>query len=338
MIPLVAAIIISLVTTTILIKPIMRFFYKVGLVSLDLHKENKPKLPASGGSIVILGVLAGMLVYIGLQTFIYRNYSSSLHLLVAISSILIVTFSGLLDDLNVKSKPRLTKDGKNIKVGIPQLLKPLLVLPAAVPLMVINVGETMMSIPFVGDVNFGILYPLMVVPIGVVGASNMVNMLGGFNGVEAGMGAVYTFGLGIYALTHGSGIATIIFFSTFASLLPFLKYNWYPARLLPGDSLTYLLGVIVAVGVIIGNMERVGIIVMTPFILQGLLKFYSRFRLGNFASDLGVLQKDGTIKPKYGKIYSITHIVMRLGNFREKQITLILILIQVAFTVLPFVI
>lgn len=338
MLLLITAILISLVTTTGFIKPAMRFFYKVGIVSLDLNKKNKPKLPASGGSIVILGVLSGLLVYIGLQTFVYRNHSFSLHLLAAISSILIATFSGLLDDLHVKSKPSITRDGKNIKVGIPQLLKPLLVLPAAIPLMVINAGETTMAIPFIGDVSFGILYPLLIIPIGVIGAANMVNMLGGFNGVEAGMGLVYTLGLGIYALTHGNESAALIFLCTAVALLPFLRYNWYPAKLLPGDSLTYLLGVIVAVGVIIGNMEKIGIIVMTPFILQGILKFYSKFRLGEFASDLGILQKDGKILSKYNKIYSLTHLVMGFGKFRENQISLILIFIQVIFTIIPFTI
>lgn len=268
----------------------------------------------------------------GIQTFIYGNYSSSSYLLAAISSILIVTFSGLLDDLNVKSRPVVTKDGRNIKIGFPQWLKPLLVLPAAIPLMVVNIGETTMAVPFIGDVNFGILYPLLIVPIGIVGASNMVNMLGGFNGMEAGMGIVYTLGLGIYALMHGNEMAAIIFLSTFVSLLPFLKYNWYPAKILPGDSLTYLLGVIVAVGVIIGNMEKIGIIVMVPFILQGIWKTYHKFKF----SDLGVLQEDGTIKPKYKGVYSLTHLVMKLGNLKEYQIPLILIFIQIIFSIIPF--
>src|SRR3989338_3339914 len=152
------------------------------------------------------------------------------------------------------------------------------------------------------------------------------------------MGALYTLGLGLYALTHGNNIATIIFFSTFFSLLPFLKYNWYPAKILPGDSLTYLLGAIVAVGVIMGNMERVGVIVMIPFIIQGILKFYSIIRLKVFASDLGNLQPDGTIKSKYAGIYSLTHIIMKMGNFKEEQVTLILMLTQACFAALPFVI
>lgn len=336
MVALTISLLIALLTAFILVQPLTRFLNVIGVVSLDINKKNKPRLPASGGIYVAFGILAGIFVYTGLQTFIYGNYNQSVYLLTSVSSIILVTFIGILDDLNVKSQPVVTRDGKNIKVGLPQWLKPFLVLPAAIPLMVINVGETTMSVPFIGDVNFGILYPLLIVPLGIFGASNMVNMLGGFNGIEAGMGAIYTLGLGIYALTHGSEIAAIIFLSTFVSLLPFIKYNWYPAKILPGDSLTYLLGVIVAVGSILGNMEKIGMIVLLPFIIQGLLKFYSKLRLGTFASDLGILQKDGSIKPKYDKIYSLTHLVMRVGNFKEHQISLIFVLIQIVFSIIPF--
>jgi UDP-N-acetylglucosamine--dolichyl-phosphate N-acetylglucosaminephosphotransferase len=329
---------VALATTLILTPHITKFLQLVGIVSIDVHKKNKPRLPASGGIYIAAGVLAGIFVYAGIQTFVYGNFVQSSHLLIAATSIVVVTFIGVLDDLNVKSQPVPTRDGKNIKIGLPQWLKPLLVLPAALPLMVINVGETTLGIPIIGDVDFGILYPLLIIPLGVLGASNMVNMLGGFNGVEAGMGLVYTFALGTHALGQGSELAALIFFSAFAALIPFIKYNWYPARILPGDSLTYLLGVIVAAGVIIGNMERVGIIVMTPFIIQGLLKFYSKFKLGEFASDLGILQNSGVVKPKYNRIYSLTHIVMRIGDFKENQIALILIFVQIFFAILPFVI
>jgi len=84
-------------------------------------------------------------------------------------------------------------------------------------------------------------------------------------------------------------------------------------------------------------MEKIAIITMTPFIIQGILKFYAHLKLGRFPSDLGVLQKDGTIKSKYDKkIYSWTHLVMNLGKFTEKQIVLIMIGIQVVFSIIPF--
>jgi len=321
---------ISFLTTLIITPRFIRFLYAAGIVGLDLHKKNKPKLPASGGICVASGVLAGLLSYIGIQTFVYGIQAISVYLLGVISSVLIVTFVGLLDDLNVKSK--ITRTKKDIRIGIPQWIKPLITLPAAIPLMVLNAGVTTMSVPFVGEINFGILYPLILIPIGVVGASNMVNMLGGFNGSEAGMGIVYLLGLGLYALFIGN-IANVIFLISVASLLAFIKYNWYPAKILPGDSLTYLLGSIVATGVIVGNMEKIGVIIMIPFFIEFLLKMRSRFK----AKSTGKLKANGTIESLYGRsIYSLTHIVMNLGKLTEKQIVIILIFIQVFFAVLPF--
>lgn len=323
---------VSFLTTFVVTPQLIKFLYAVRVVGLDLHKKGKTSVPSSGGVCVAGGILAGLLTYVGIQTFVYGEYTISIYLLAVIASILIVTFGGFLDDLNVKSKVVRTKDGKNIKVGFPQWFKPLLTLPAAIPLMVIKAGVTTMTIPIFGTINFGILYPLILVPIGILGASNMINLLGGFNGVEAGMGIVYCTTLGIYSFLFGAN-ASIIFLTCSAALFAFLIYNWYPAKILPGDSLTYLLGAVVASGVIFGNIERAGVIVLFPFFIEFLLKLRSRLK----ASSIGKLREDGKIDPPYGKrIYSLTHIVMNLGKFTEKQIVIILILIQIFFSILPF--
>lgn len=317
-------------SSTLLITPLLaRFLYQVGIVGLDLHKRDKPKLPSAGGLAVACGVVAGLLSYVGIKTFVYGLQQQAIHLLAAISSLLIITFIGFMDDLNVKKRKIEIKSCKDIRIGLPQWLKPLLTLPAAIPLMVTMAGHTTMNIPLLGSVDFGILYPLILVPIGVVGASNAVNLLGGFNGVEAGMGIVYTLALGIYALTHES-IAAVIFLVSFASLLAFLPFNWYPAKILPGDSLTYLLGSVVATGVIIGNMEKIGMMVLAPFIIEFFLKARSKFK----ASCLGKLRKDGRLDPPYGKeIYSLTHLILQFHP-TEKQVTLSLIVVVALFSAL----
>ncbi|MHC4753110.1 MAG: MraY family glycosyltransferase [Planctomycetota bacterium] len=297
---------------------------------MDLHKKGKPKLPTSGGVCVALGVLAGLLIYIGFTTFLNGAPEDITNLLAVISTILIVTFVGFLDDLNVKARAVITKEGLNIRVGFPQWAKPLLTLPAAVPLMVVNAGETMMGIPIIGVVDFGLLYPLILIPIGVVAVSNAVNLLAGFNGMESGMGLVYLFGLGVIAFMNGN-FAAVIFLTAFAAVAGFIKYNWYPAKFLPGDSLTYLLGAIVSSGVIVGNMEKFGMIIMLPFIIEFFLKLMSKFK----ASCLGKLRSDGKLDPPYGKkIYSLTHVVMNIKPLTEKQVTIIMILIQAVFAII----
>jgi len=329
--------IVSFLITYFITPRVINFLGAANIVSIDLHKQNKPRLPAGGGICISSGILTGILCYVGVQTFSsvspYGSQNNPIQLLAVISSILMVTLSGLLDDLNVRSKVVQTKDGINVKIGFPQWVKPLLTLPAAVPLMVIAAGETEMAIPFIGEVNFGIWYPLLIIPIGFVGASNMVNMLGGFNGLETGMGIIYTLSLGVYAWTYGRNQASILLLTACVALLAFLKYNWYPAKILPGDSLTYLLGSLVAASVIVGNMERAGIVVMIPFVIEFFLKARSRFK----ASCLGKLGADGKLTPLYGgKIYSWTHIIMNLKRFRERDVTVALILIQVFFATLPF--
>ena len=334
---LLISILISFVATFFITPYFIKFLYLAGIVGLDLQKRGKPKLPTSGGICVAFGILAGLLTYIGLHTFVSGSEIDVIPLLAVTSSILIVMFVGLLDDLNVKSRAVKTKEGYDVRVGFPQWIKPLLTLPAAIPLMVISAGETSMAIPLIGRVHFGIFYPLLLIPIGMVGASNAVNLLAGFNGLEAGMGIIYFLGLGIFGLLHNTGSnvlnGAVVFLTAFAALAGFIRYSWYPAKILPGDSLTYLLGSMVAAGVIVGNMERSGILVMLPFIIEFFLKLRVKFK----ATCLGKLREDGKLNPPYGrKIYSWTHFLMNLKPMTEKQVTITLILIQLGFTVIIF--
>jgi len=247
----------------------------------------------------------------------------------------IIALVGMFDDLNsVQVKVGRFVEGKR---GLKRWQKPILTLFAAFPLMAIMAGTDHVFLPLIGDVQLGLLYPFIVVPAAIVIISNAVNMLGGFNGLEIGMGIVYTFSLGLFALINNSGLAAVMFFTAFGALIGVARYNFPPARILSGDSLTYLLGAVIAVGAIIGNMEKAVILTMLPFFIQGALKFWSLRSNGSFASDLGILQRNGTIKSRYGsRIYSWVHIFTMKGRFTELQIVMLMMLVQAAFSSLPF--
>ncbi len=330
MITVIISFLVAFFVTFFITPPLIRYLKNVGVVAIDQHKTDKPILPSAGGTCVAIGILVGLLTFIGVETFFVGSSTITLSLLAIISSVLIITLIGVFDDLNVSRRKVSVKGVKEIRIGLPQWLKPLLTLPAAVPLMVISAGSSHITLPLIGLVDVGVLYPLILIPIGVVGTSNAINLLGGFNGMEAGMGVVYMLGLGIFSLLTNNQIA-VLFFVSAAATLAFFKYNYYPARILPGDSLTYLLGALLATGVIVGNMQRLGIIFMMPFFVEFGLKL--RSRLG--ASSLGKLKSDGTIENIYGKnFYSLTHVIMNAGKFTEKQIVWICILIEVLFVAL----
>ena len=164
--------IVGFLTTFFAIKWFIRYARLIGLEVKDQNKENKPLVPLSGGICVMAGLLISLTLFIFLNTFLgdgtFIKEGDLTFLFAALVSIIIITFIGFTDDL-------LIRRDKESSAGLKQWQKPILTLVAAIPLIVVNAGSTAMSFPFFGRVDIGLLYPLLLVPIGVVGAANMVN-------------------------------------------------------------------------------------------------------------------------------------------------------------------
>ncbi len=313
---------------------LIKYLRRIGLVVRDQNKEDKPLVPISGGLAVLAGVFAGLLLFIFVRTFfsgdkggLVPTDENLMLLFASMTSLLLITLVGFLDDLVIERKT------KSHSLGLKQWQKPLFTLVAAIPLMVVNAGFTIMYLPFGFKVELGILFPLLIIPIGVVGASNMVNMLAGYNGMESGMGIVYIGMLGLFAYVNDRDVAALIALVLFFSLLAFYIYNKYPAKILPGDSLTYLLGGSIAVIAIVGNIERAAIVSAIPFFIEFILKARKKFNVNSY----GYYYK-GKIMSHYDKIYSIPHIFARTGRFTEKQIVYFMILIQLIFSSLIWIV
>lgn len=325
----------SFLVTFILTPIYIRFLKAIGIVGIDVHKRKKEKIAELGGLCVVSGFLAGIFLYITIQTFVYANTIGLIDILAVISTILIITIIGFLDCLTCLMKKR---EGKNKlerfkRVGLRQYVSFLLPFPAAIPLIAVNAGVTSMSVPLLGTVSFGLLYPLILIPIAIVAASNATNLLGGFNGMEAGMGLVVFISLGIFSLINARFTAALLSFTFAFSLLSFLRYNRYPAKIFPGD-LNYVIGAMIASIAIVGNIEKFAIFCFLPWIIEFILKIRSKFKAENF----GILQKDGTLQAPYKKIYSLTHVVMKFGRFKEWQVSGIMIFVQIVVCMLALVI
>lgn len=308
----------------------------IGAVGYDIHKKNKPEVAELGGLSVLLGYLSGVLVYVGILTFILNGgVGSTSKILAATLGIMIITLFGMLDDLTALLRERKIIGGKinsEKKVGFKQSTKFLLPIFAAVPLMVVNSGVSSITVPFFGNIDLGILYPLLMVPLGIFGSSNATNMLAGLNGLTAGLGVMLISALGTFAFINGEIVAAAIAFIFVGALFGFLRYNWCPAKIFPGDSLDYTIGAVAASVAILGNIERFAIVAFVPWFAEFLLKARSRFKAESF----GVLQSDGTLNAPYERIYSLTHVVMKSGRFTEKQVVSILLAIEAVFCALAF--
>ena len=324
--PFLAAV-LAFIVTYIATNWLIRYLRRINLVDKDMNKKNTPLVPRSGGLSVMSGIFIGSMFYIFIQTFYYHYTSTLIYLLASLISIVMITFVGFLDDM-------LIKGSKDSYTGLKQWQKPLLTLSAAVPLMVVNAGVTTMALPILGRIDLGLIYPLIFIPLGVVGAANMVNMLAGFNGVEVGMGIVYTGMLGLYAFINHREAAAVIALIALFSLIAFYFYNKYPAKILPGDSLTYLLGGVIAVIAIIGNIEKAAIVASIPFFIEFILKLRSKFK----AKSYGYYKNRKIMSYHNNKVYSLPHLFTRTGKYTEKQIFWFMILIELIFSSLIWVI
>ncbi len=314
--------IVSVLATYFSAPLMIRYLRKIGLNVRDMAKFKPTFVPISGGLIVLIGTFISLMMLIFIRVF-FQHVNGSLPIIFAsMCSMMVITFIGFLDDL-------LVKQTKGEYVGLKRWQKPLLVIPAAIPLMVVKAGTTKMILPFLGTVDFGLWYALLLVPIGVIGAANMVNMLAGFNGMETGLGMLYTGSLGLYALYNSRHEAAIIALAVFCSLAVFLLFNWTPANVLAGDSLTYLLGATIAIIAIVGNIEKAALICSIPFFIEFFLKLRGGFQKQSY----GYALENGCVKSLYNKIYSIPHLFTRSGKFKEQEVTLYTMLLYLPFVV-----
>ena len=301
----------------------------IGLIWEDMNKFQKTYVAGSGGLIVLLGFVIGLLSYVAYRVFILNEGNHFLvEIFALLAVILILGGIGLIDDLLGWRRG-----------GLKRVTRILLVAVASIPLVAINAGRSVIALPIFGNVDLGILYPVLIIPIGIVGAVTTFNFLAGFNGQEAGQGIIILTALSIVAYLTGSPWLTVIALCMVAALCAFLFFNYSPAKIFPGDSLTYSVGGLIAIMAIIGNFERIAVFFFIPYIIETALK--SRGKL--IKQSFGKPNSEGNLDLKYNKIYSLNHVAIFLLNktkmkANEEKVTLSIWLFQILVIILGFII
>jgi len=284
---------VSFLTTLIIIPFWMRKAKQIGLLWEDMNKYLKKKnVVGSGGIAVIVGTLIGIFVYMALGTFYFKFDNQLTEIFAIVASLFLVTGVGFIDDLF-----GWRKGGLSIRSRI------ILVLFSSIPLIVINAGVSTIL-----GINFGILYPLILVPIGFLGAVTTYNCLAGFNGLETGQGIILLSSLAIVTFLTGNAWLSLIALCMVASLIAFYTFNRYPAKIFPGDVLTYAIGAMIAMIAILGNIEKIAIFFFIPYILEFILKARGRLKKHSF----GKPNEDGSLEQPYDKIYGLEHLAIAI--------------------------
>ncbi len=300
---------------------------QIKLIWKDMNKPGQPKnVAGSGGLIVVFGFILGVLLYIAIKTFYFKsNGEINSYIFAILSVVLLASIIGIVDDLFGWQK-----GGLSVRSRI------ILMLFAAIPLMVINAGESSMM-----GIELGLLYPLIAIPIGVLGATTTFNFLAGYNGLEAGNGILVLSALTIVTFITGDKWLSLVCMCMVASLLAFYIFNRYPAKVFPGDIMTYAVGALIACIAIVGNIEKIAIFFFIPYILETILKLRGKLKKHSFAK----VNKDGGLDMPYKKIYGLEHLAIyllkkiKLGKkVYEKEVVYLLHGFQILIIILGFTI
>ncbi len=300
------------------------------LMGKDMNKPDQPLVPRSGGLIVAIVICFSLLFYIFMKTFplLGTQFTHIIDVFAITATVLLAGFIGFIDDV------------LGWKDGLSQLQKVLLTIPIALPLIVINAGVSTINLPILGNVNLQLLYPLLIVPLGVIGATNGFNLLAGYNGLETSMSLIIfaTFGFTALIVPDRLWIAFVAFI-VYASLLAFLAFNWYPAKVFPGNSFSYAIGALIATLAILGSMEKIALWLFMPYFLEIVLYFRARFidKMGDVQA-FAKPNADGSLELPYEHLYDTTHIaIWVLKKFKDKvyerDVVIFLIVVQILIAV-----
>ena len=257
-IPLLASFFITLFLIPYWIKKM----HQIGLEWEDMNKISGKKVAGSGGIIVVGSFIVGVLIYIAYIIFFLKSHDSHLiEILALLNVVLLLAGVGFIDDLFGWQHG-----------GLSRRTRLILILFSSIPLIAINAGKSEMSFLFFWTLNLGILYPLIIIPIGIIGATTTFNILAGYNGLEAGQGIILLSAFGLIAFFTGNSWLTVIALCMILSLIAFLFYNYSPAKVFPGDSLTYAIGGLLAIIAILGNFEKIAVFFFIPYGIEAVLK------------------------------------------------------------------
>lgn len=252
--PMAITISIGFIITLLLIPSVSKFMFEHGIIGIDVHKLDRPKIPELCGITIVIGVTVSAIIF----SLFYPE--QNMWILAFVSSTLIAAIVGILD--------RITKIGPR--------LKPALVALGAIPIIFLAVYNPYPEFPFIGATRLTIIYPLLI-PIALAVTANSVNMLDVFNGSMTGTCSIAIFGMIICMLMMGRVDAAALAAGLLGSLLAFHIFNKHPAKVFAGDVGSLFIGASIGVLAIYGRIEVAAITAMMPHIMNA---FYGLATVG----------------------------------------------------------
>lgn len=306
----------------------MRSLVKRGYLGKDMNKFSKPLVCELGGLPVFFSFIISLLFVfcINFILFIFLNTSFPIINIISFFTIIITIFLIFLMGI--------TDDILGWKKGITQLQHFFFALIFSLPFVIYSLVYKINSIyiPLIGTLNVGIIYAIIFVPIAISATTNLINLLAGFNGLEAGMGLIIFLTISLFSFFKKEFTLLLVLMAWCGALIGFLRFNKFPAKIFPGDIITLINGVLVGISAIILQLEFLIAFLIILYIIEFIIKAKHKFKTECF----GIIQKNHILKPNPNG-GSLTHFVLRQGKFTEKKLVNIFYLLQMGISFISII-
>ncbi|MFX1527853.1 MAG: hypothetical protein ACFFB4_09805 [Promethearchaeota archaeon] len=294
--------------TYFIIPYIIKLMKKKGFTGIDIHKNDKPEIPESGGLSILFGLTLTTILSFIFFPILFNE------LMIFLLTILLSGAIGYIDDRK-KLRSR---------------YKILLTIFTGVVIFVANffgyINIQSPTIPILGETRLTRIYPV-IVPLIVAILTNTSNMLEGYNGEGAGTSLIALIFLLICAFIWNSSEALVFIISGISVLIPFFLFNKYPAKIFPGDVGTLTMGALFACIALLGSLEVAVFSALlihffnSFFVISSVKGFLESSEIQGQKSDI-ILMNDDLITASEEKRAALTlpRLILAKGPLTEPQL------------------
>lgn len=309
-------IIFSFLINSILIVPFINFLFKVKMTrrveagkgkktTFDKLHDIKAGTPVGGGNFIILMTIILFSIIFPISQkigiFVQTAYNLRGEILVIFITFIGFGILGLLDDI-VKMFGKPEKGAMGMWVGMkrgPKFMLQILVASVAALIMYFKLGISILYIPLIGiTLNMGWLYIPFAVFV-IVAFSNAFNITDGLDGLASGLLLICLIAFSVIAAGNLDTPLSIFLAIWVGSLIAFLYFNVYPARIWLKDAGAMSFGATLGlIGLLTGNVIALCVIggIFIVEVISSAVQIYGWKKLGRPILPLAPLHNTFLVK------------------------------------------
>jgi UDP-N-acetylglucosamine--dolichyl-phosphate N-acetylglucosaminephosphotransferase len=246
-----------------------------GHIVKDMYKKTMPEIPTNGGLPLLLVAIFSLSI---LTLFYAKNITPINYTIIVV--VVIFALFGLLDDM--------------VNIGRPAKL--ILLYYCSYPLIPF-ITSTFILFPFIGSVDFSIIYLQIIIPTYVPVVANLVNMHSGLNGLAPGLSLIVLSTLIFKAYFFGNIYNALFIVCLTGAVLAYFWFEKYPSRIFWGNVGALSIGAAIGCMIVTQGFIISGFIMLIPHTVNFLLYVYWRLRIRKYPmAKFGVAREDGTLE------------------------------------------